>query len=89
VLEKILEKLASANMVRKAEGQGWLLMRDANHIRAVELLHLFVLDRSALPVEQSDDPVQQWVAGCVGQFEQSTDLTLQELFARNAEPAQP
>ena len=89
VLEKILEKLASANMVRKAEGQGWLLTRDANHIRAVELLHLFVLDRSALPVEQSDDPVQQWVAGCVGQFEQSTDLTLQELFARNAEPAQP
>lgn len=89
VLEKILEKLASANMVRKAEGQGWLLMRDANHIRAVELLHLFVLDRSALPVEQSGDPLQQWIAECAGQFEQNADLTLQELLARNAEPVQP
>ena len=89
VLEKILEKLASANMVRKAEGQGWLLMRDANHIRAVELLHLFVLDRSALPVEQSVDPLQQWIAECAGQFEQNADLTLQELFARDTERAQP
>ncbi|MBI1887031.1 MAG: YihY family inner membrane protein [Nitrosomonadales bacterium] len=89
VLEKILEKLASANMVRKAEGQGWLLMRDANHIRAVELLHLFVLDRSALPVEQSGDPLRQWIAECAGQFEQNADLTLQELFARDTEPVQP
>lgn len=89
VLEKILERLASASMVRKAEGQGWLLMRDASHIRAVELLHLFVLDRSVLPIEQSDDPLQQWIAECAGQFEQSADLTLQELFARNAARAQP
>ena len=89
VLEKILEKLASADIVRKAEGQGWLLMRDANHIRATELLRLFVLDHSALPVEQSDDPLQQWLAGYAGQLDQSADLTLQELFARNVEPVQP
>lgn len=89
VLEKILEKLAGANIVRKAEGQGWLLMRDANHIRAIELLRLFVLDHSALPVEQSDDPLQQWLAGYAGQFDQSAELTLQELFTRNAEPARP
>jgi len=89
VLEKILEKLAGADMVRKAEGQGWLLMRDTNHIRAAELLRLFVLDRGALPAGRDDDPLKQWVAACAGQLEQSAGLTLQELFARNAEHAQP
>ncbi|HUW26294.1 MAG TPA: YihY family inner membrane protein [Gallionella sp.] len=89
LLEKILEKLAKAGMVCKAEGQGWLLMRDANHIRIAELWHLFVLDCSVLPVEQSDDPLQQWVAGCAGQFEKSADLTLAELLARGAGATQP
>lgn len=83
-LERILEKLASADMVRKAEGQGWLLMRDANHIRASELLHLFVLDRGSLPAKQNDDPLQQWLAACADQLEQSTDITLHELFARRS-----
>ena len=82
VLEKILGKLASADMVRKAEGQGWLLMRDANHIRAAELLRLFVLDRGSLPAGRDDDPLQQWLAACAGQLEQNVDVTLHELFAR-------
>lgn len=85
-LENILEKLAGADLVRKAEGQGWLLMRDTNHIRAAELLRLFVLDRGALPAGRDDDPLRQWIAVCAGQIEQGTDLTLQELFARSAEP---
>ena len=84
LLEKILGKLASADMVRKAEGQGWLLMRDANHIRAAELLRLFVLDKGALPAGRGDAPLRQWIAACAGQLEQSAGLTLQELFARNA-----
>jgi membrane protein len=83
-LDKILEKLASANIVRKAEGQGWLLMRDGNQIRAKELLHLFVLDRGSLITKQNGDPLRQWLADCADQLEQSTDITLQELFARQA-----
>lgn len=87
-LEEIMERLVSADLVRKAEGQGWLMMRDAACIRATELLHLFVLDRSTLLAEQDDDPLQQWLAGCAGQLEQHTDVNLQELFARPlAEPA--
>ncbi len=84
VLEGILEKLVRADMVRKAEGQGWLLMRDASHIRTAELLRLFVLDHGTLSAGQSDDPLQQWILGCAGQLEQGADLTLQELFARSA-----
>lgn len=83
-LEEILDDLASADMVRQAEGNGWLLMRDVNHIRAADLLHLFVLDRGSLPANQIDDPLQQWLAACADQLEQSTDITLHELFARQA-----
>src|ERR1035437_5891097 len=81
-LEQIMERLASANLVRKAEGPGWLMMRDASHIRATELLHLFVLDRSTLLAEQVDDPLKQWLAACVLQLEKNTEVTLQELFDR-------
>jgi membrane protein len=82
ILENLLEKLVSADIVRKAEGSGWLLMRDMNHVRATELLHLFVLDRGSLQATQTDDPLRQWLAACTEQFDQRTDITLQELFAR-------
>jgi DNA-binding IscR family transcriptional regulator len=81
-LEAILEKLAGADMVRKAEGQGWLLMRDGNRIRAKELLNLFVLDLDSLPASPAGDPLREWLAICTGQLEQNTDITLKELFAR-------
>jgi membrane protein len=83
ILEIILGKLVKADMVRKAEGHGWLLMRDISNIRASELLHLFVLDRGELSSGQDDEPLNQWLAASVGQLEQSTDLTLRELFARS------
>ena len=82
-LEKILEKLASADMVSKAEGHGWLLRRDVGQIRAAELLHLFVLDRGTLSADQNDEPLHQWFAASVEQLEQSSNLTLRELFARS------
>jgi membrane protein len=81
-LEKILEDLAGADMVRQVEGNGWMLMRDVNNIRATELLHLFVLDRDMLADKPDGDPLQQWLAACAEQLEQSTDITLQELFSR-------
>lgn len=81
-LEKILEKLARADMVRKAEGHGWLLVRDVKNIRTSEVLRLFVLDNGAVIVEQSDDPLQNWFTSWVGKLEKGSDLNLQELFAR-------
>jgi len=79
-LERILERLHRAGLVRKAEGQGWLMVRDMEHIRATELLHLFVLDRGSLLAEQGDDPVKRWLANCAAQLELNTDVTLQDLF---------
>lgn len=82
-LEKIFGKLSGADMVRRAEGGGWLLMRDMNQIRATELLHLFVLEKSDVFAEYKDDPLRQWLASCVRQLEESADISLQELFARS------
>ena len=84
-LEEILDKLESADMVRKSDGNGWLLMRDVGHIRASELLCLFVLHHGPLSAGQYDDPLQRWFANCVWQLEQNADLTLRELFAYSAE----
>lgn len=82
-LEGILDKLARAEIVRKAEGYGWLLMRDVGNIRATELLHLFVLDRGNFSNGQNGGPLHQWLSASVEQLEKSTDLTLRELFARS------
>lgn len=79
-LELILERLAGAGMVHKAEGQGWLMARNVSHISAVELLHLFVLDRSSLPDGGDDDALKQWLVSCSAQLDQKADVTLQELF---------
>ena len=81
-LEEVMEHLAKVHMVGKAETQGWLMVRDATHIRAIELLHLFVLDPSALIAKQGDDPLQSWLAGCAANLEKSTDVSLQALFDR-------
>lgn len=81
-LETIFEKLAAAGMICKAEGEGWLMLRDAQHIRAAELLRLFVLDRASISAE--GDPLRQWLADCAAHLEQNADLSLQELFARGA-----
>jgi membrane protein len=83
MLEQIMERLGSANLVRKAEDQGWLMMKDVSHVRATELLHLFVLDPSVLLAEQGSDPLKQWLATCAATLEKSTDVSLQELFANS------
>ena len=83
-LEGILEELASVAMVRKVEGSGWVLLRDTSHIRANELLRLFVLNRDSLPAGKNDGPLQHWLIEYAGQLEQSADISLQELFELKA-----
>jgi DNA-binding IscR family transcriptional regulator len=83
-LEKLLEGLAGIGMVRRVEGNGWVLTRDAGHIRVSELIRLFVLDRDSLPPGEDGDTLRQWLVSCAGQLEQSTDITLQDLLAQQA-----
>jgi membrane protein len=81
-LEQLMERLVGANLLRKTEGDGWLLVRDPAHIRATELLHLFVLDPGELLAGQTDDPLNLWLASCASQLEHNADVSLQELFDR-------
>jgi hypothetical protein len=59
-----------------------VLTREASHIRLVELVRLYVLDRNDLPSGKSDDPLQNWLVACAVQLEQGTDISLHELFSR-------
>jgi hypothetical protein len=45
-------------------------------------LRLFMFNRDLLPKGKDDDPMHQWLVIFAGQLEQSTDITLHELFAR-------
>jgi membrane protein len=83
-LENILEILSGADIVRKAVGNGWLLMRDTSHIRTTELLHLFLIDPNSISARQDDGPLRQWLTTYAEQFEQGTDMTLHELFSRQS-----
>lgn len=82
-LEILLERLVGADMVCKAEGVGWIMKRDAEHIRLSELLHLFLLDGGNLLGRDDNDPVLRWLAQCSAQLEQSADMSLRELFSRD------
>lgn len=81
VLEMLLEKLAQVDMVRRVGGGGWLMMRDAEHIHAAELWHLFVLSRASIEGVQENEPLRQWVLACADTLDRSTEISLQELFA--------
>lgn len=61
VLEVIMEMLAQANMVRKLSGNGWAMIRDAQHIQASELYRLFVFDPSRLEAQQDDVEIRAWL----------------------------
>ena len=78
-LEQLLDKLQAAQLVCKTEAQGWVLMRDAEHIYVTELLQLFALNRHALS-NVVDDSLQNWLVCCAEKMEKNTDLTLQELI---------
>jgi len=82
-LEFILDKLLVAGMVRKSDGNVWLLGRDTQHIKASEVLQLFVLDPSSLFADQAHDPLQVWLAGCAKQLEKSSSISLQQLFKQS------
>ncbi|HEX5363449.1 MAG TPA: YihY family inner membrane protein [Gallionella sp.] len=80
-LETLLDMLAQTRMVRRVGANGWLMMRDAEHIRAAELWHLFVLDRASIADDRDNDPLRQWLLLCADTLERSTEISLQELFA--------
>lgn len=79
-LGDILEKLQGANLIRKTELTGWLLMRDPRQIQVREVLRLFVLDSQQLATEASEN-LQDWLVQRVLVWEVQTEVSLHALFA--------
>ncbi|WP_051937803.1 YihY family inner membrane protein [Ferriphaselus sp. R-1] len=80
-LEHLLDVLVKAGMVRKLAANGWVMIRDAEHIRASELYTRFVYTVPNLPAADEDVAILDWMTRTATLLQAQTDLTLKELFA--------
>ena len=83
-LEQILEKLTQANMVRKLAGNGWVMIRDAEHMPLTELYRLFVFDPSALAAQHDDAKIRAWLEQLEQRAVGEATVTLHDLYAGTA-----
>ncbi len=85
-VEKILDKLALANIVRKLTGNGWALIRNTEHIKASELYGLFVFNPDIHPNNHGDARVKAWLMHLRDYSRGKADITLNQLFAEGEHP---
>lgn len=83
-LDRILEKLASIDLVRELSGDGWVLTRDLSQIRVAELVRLFVLNPDSLPADKNDAPLANWVIAYSKTLDNNAAISLQELLSQHA-----
>ncbi len=83
-LEQILEKLMQANMVRKLAGNGWVMIRDAEHVQLIELYRLFVFDPSALATQHDDAKIRAWLEQLDQRAVDKVTVTLHDLYVGKA-----
>lgn len=81
VLEEIMEKLVQANMVRKLAGQGWAVIRDADHVQLAEMYRLFAFDSFQLAVRDEDASIRAWIERIDKHIAEDPAVTLRDLYA--------
>ena len=81
LLEQILEKLVQANVVRKLAGNGWAMIRDAEHVQLAELYRLFVFAPSMLAAQDNDAEIHAWLGKIERCVADTAAATLHDLFA--------
>jgi membrane protein len=82
-MEFILDRLVAGGWVAKLQGNGWILARDADCIRAVEVLRSFVIHADA--VNSTDDQaIRNLVGRIVKSSESVVDMTLADLAQLHA-----
>lgn len=84
-LEQILDKLAQANVVRRLAGNGWAMIRDAEHVQLAQLYRLFVFDPASLAEHHDDATIRAWLE--TQGVADETGLTLHDLLAANKSDA--
>lgn len=89
-LEQIIDRLVKAGLVRKLAANGWVMVRDAEHIQVSELYTLFVFDAPRLHAADEDFALLAWLESIASALTAQTNISLKTLFARlPAEGAQP
>lgn len=83
-LEQILDRLVKAGMVSKLAGRGWVMVRDAEHIRASELFELFVFSLPAAGHADGEVEIHGWLEQVQQQLLVQSDISLSELFTAGA-----
>ncbi|UCD67907.1 MAG: YihY family inner membrane protein [Betaproteobacteria bacterium] len=82
-MEFILDRLVAGGWVAKLQGNGWILARDADCIRAVEVLRSFVIHADA--VNSTDDQaIRNLVGRIVKSSESVVNMTLADLAQLHA-----
>lgn len=80
LIEQLLERLSEAGIVGKLAGEGWVLLRDLEHVRLDELRRLFVFDPQTLQVQRDDGGLGAWLLRMEEQGAQAQMLSLDDLF---------
>ncbi|MDO8413951.1 MAG: YihY family inner membrane protein [Gallionellaceae bacterium] len=80
-LEQILEKLAQANIVRKLAGNGWVMIRSAEHVQMTELYRLFVFDPSILVAQEDGTEIRLWLEKMEQRVTDMTRVTLRDVLS--------
>lgn len=83
-LEDILDRLRTANIVRRAEKGGWLLSRSPDDILAADLYRLFVFDAAQAAPAREDDRLGKLVADIARGEAAVQQVRLTDLFPAEA-----
>ncbi len=77
-MEFILDRLVAAGWVAKLQGNGWVLARDAEGIKIVDILHNFVIHSEAAKATE-DQTIRNLVGRIVRSADGVVDMTLAEI----------
>ncbi len=78
-VERILGKLADANIVGKLSGLGWGMVRAPERILLSELTRIFLLDAALLPRQPGDEDIRAWFADKEKRLSEPNGLTLHDI----------
>ncbi|MDD5059152.1 MAG: YihY family inner membrane protein [Sideroxydans sp.] len=79
-VERILNKLAEANIVGKLTDLGWGMLRAPESIQMNELTRMFLLNVESLPRQTGDDDIRAWFAGLDKRLAAQGGLTLRDIW---------
>ena len=79
-LEELLEIMATINLVRRAGGHGWVMVRAPEFVLADELYRLFVFDPTKPPARTHCVGINTWLRRLAEQNAKTANVSLRSMF---------